>query len=241
MKEAKVQRLLEGSIDLHVHSAPSHLKRKLNDLEAAREAKAAGMRAILIKDHLTQTADRAQIASGVTQFSVFGGIALNLSVGGLNLLALKAALPYGIKQVWMPTLDASQFLRNREMIPGLNPYPEDAKQGISLLQPSGLLKDELLPILGWIAENELLLGTGHISARESKVLVREAFGRGVKKVLITHPQAPFLDWTLKEMQEVVEQGAYLEQDIVFSLPTSRKVVPPRRSPGSSGPWGQRIV
>lgn len=227
MKEAKVQRLLEGSIDLHVHSAPSHLKRKSNDLEAAREAKAAGMRAILIRDHLTQTADRAQIASGVTQFSVFGGIALNLSVGGLNLLALKAALPYGIKQVWMPTLDASQFLRNREMIPGLNPYPEDAKQGISLLQPSGVLKDELLPILRWIAENELLLGTGHISARESKVLVREAFGRGVKKVLITHPQAPFLDWTLKEMQEVVEQGAYLEQDIVFSLPTSRKVVPPQ--------------
>ncbi|MDH7499017.1 MAG: DUF6282 family protein [candidate division NC10 bacterium] len=227
MEERRVQRLMEGAIDLHIHSAPSHMERKSNDLEAAREAKAAGMRAILIKDHLTQTADRAQIASGVTQFSVWGGIALNLSVGGLNLLAVKAALPYGIKQVWMPTLDARQFLRNRKMIPGLNPYPEDAKEGICLLQPTGLLKEEVFPILRCIAENDLLLGTGHISAREAKVLVREAFELGVKKVLITHPQAPFLDWTLKEMQEVVEQGAYLEQDVVFSLPGARPRIPPQ--------------
>ena len=106
------------------------------------------MKAVLIKDHLTQTADRAQIASQVTEFPVFGGIILNLSVGGLNLFALKAALPYGIKQVWMPTLDASQFLRNREMLPGLNPYPEEAKEGISLLQPSGL--PDLIPKTGYL-------------------------------------------------------------------------------------------
>jgi len=225
MTEATVERLLHGSIDLHIHSAPSHLKRKLSDLEVAQEAKAAGMRAILIKDHLTQTGDRAQIASQLTSFQVFGGIALNLSVGGLNLFALKAALPYGIKQVWMPTLDASQFLRHREMVPGLNPYPEEAKEGISLLQPSGLLKEEVLPILRSIADHDLLLGTGHVSAREAKALVREAVRLGVKKILVTHPQAPFLDWTLEDMKEVVGLGAFLEQDIVFSLPAMEGVVP----------------
>jgi hypothetical protein len=218
-----VQRLLEGSIDLHIHTAPSHMGRKLNDWEAAAEAKAAGMKAILIKDHLTQTGDRAQIASQMTQYQVLGGIVLNYSVGGLNLLALKAALPYGIKQVWMPTLDASQFLRHQEMVPGLNPYPEEAKEGISLLEPSGLLKEEVIPILQCIADHNLLLGTGHVSAREAKVVVKEAARWGVKKILVTHPQAPFLDWTPKDMQEVVELGAFLEHDIVFSLPPQEAV------------------
>jgi hypothetical protein len=224
MTEQKVQRLLNGAIDLHIHAAPSHMKRKMNDLEVTKEAKLAGMRAILIKDHLTQTGGRAQIASLASTLSVFGGIVLNLSVGGLNLLALKAALPYGIKQVWMPTLDASQFLRNREMVPGLNPYPEEAKEGISLLQSSGLLREEVIPILHSVAENDLILGTGHVSAREGKALVRKAVDLGVKKILITHPQAPFLDWQLRDMQEMVEMGALLEQDIVFSLPGQKKGV-----------------
>jgi hypothetical protein len=226
MIEEKSQRLLFGSIDLHIHAAPSHMKRKMNDLEVAKEAKLAGMRAILIKDHLTQTGDRAQIAAEVCGLPVFGGLVLNLSVGGLNLLALKAALPYGIKQVWMPTLDASQFLRNREMVPGLNPYPEEAKEGISLLQPDGLLREEVAPILRCIADHDLILGTGHVSAKEGKALVRKATELGVKKVLITHPQAPFLDWTLEDMQEMVEMGAFLEQDIVFSLPGQKGGIPP---------------
>jgi len=224
MTEERVWRLLQGAIDLHIHAAPSHMKRKLNDLEVAKEARAAGMRAILIKDHLTQTGDRAQIASQVAAFQVWGGIALNLSVGGLNLLALKAALPYGIKQVWMPTLDASQFLHSPGIVPGLNPYPEEARGGISLFQSGGLLTEEVIPILRCIADNDLLLGTGHVSAKEGKALVREAVKLGVKKILVTHPQAPFLDWTLKDVQEMVEMGAFLEQDIVFSLP-GKEIIP----------------
>lgn len=227
MIEEKVHKLLHGAIDLHVHAAPSHVKRKMNDLEVAKEAQLAGMRAVMIKDHLTQTGDRAQIASRVTAFPVFGGIALNFSVGGLNLLALKGALPYGIKQVWMPTLDASQFLRHREMVPGLNPYPEEAKEGISLLEPGGLLREAVIPILRSIAENDLILGTGHVSARESKALVRKAVEMGVKNILVTHPQAPFLDCRLGDLQEMVEMGALLEQDIVFSLPGQPKEIPSR--------------
>jgi hypothetical protein len=228
MIDPKGERLLEGAVDLHIHSAPSHMKRKLNDLEVAQEARAAGMRAILIKDHLTQTADRAQIASWAGDFEVYGGIALNLSVGGLNLLALKAAVPYGIKQVWMPTLDSSQFIHHQEMVPGLNPYPAEAKEGISLFQAEGILRDELEPILQCIAENDLLLGTGHVSSKEAKALVRRAVDLGVKKILITHPQAPFLDWCLEDMKEAAEMGAYLEHDIVFSLPGWKDAVPSAR-------------
>jgi hypothetical protein len=59
-----------------------------------------GMRAILIKNHFTLTSDRAQVASDEIGFPVFGGIALNHSVGGLNLHAVEAALKLGAKIVW---------------------------------------------------------------------------------------------------------------------------------------------
>jgi hypothetical protein len=83
------------------------------------------------------------------------------------------------------------------------------------------LREEIGPILRCIADNGLILGTGHVSAKEGKTLVRKAMELGVKKVLITHPQAPFLDWTLDGMREMVERGAFLEQDIVFSLPGAK--------------------
>jgi hypothetical protein len=76
--EKRVLDLLEGAIDIHIHSAPDVYPRILNDIDLALQAKEMGMRAILIKNHFTETAARAQLASDATDFPVFGGIALNL-------------------------------------------------------------------------------------------------------------------------------------------------------------------
>ena len=61
--EKRVQKLLEGSIDVHIHSAPDIFPRIMNDVDLALSAKQEGMRAILIKSHVVITADRAEIAS----------------------------------------------------------------------------------------------------------------------------------------------------------------------------------
>src|SRR5690554_2521040 len=74
------ERLLEGAIDIHVHAGP-HLKsspRRLDPIQAAEEARAAGMRAIVLMDVFRESAGTAWLVSRQVQdISVFGGIILN--------------------------------------------------------------------------------------------------------------------------------------------------------------------
>lgn len=46
-----VDALLRGAVDLHCHSGPSAMGRKVNHADEIADAESAGMRAILIKDH----------------------------------------------------------------------------------------------------------------------------------------------------------------------------------------------
>jgi predicted metal-dependent phosphoesterase TrpH len=48
---ARIDSLLVGAIDLHCHSGPSVMPRMIDHIEALEEASAAGMRALLFKDH----------------------------------------------------------------------------------------------------------------------------------------------------------------------------------------------
>ena len=94
---------LEGSVDLHVHSAPDVDQRRYDDLELAREARRAGMGGILLKSHQFSTVERASLVSRVVDgIQIFGGIVLNETVGGLNPSAVRVALLMGARQVWMP-------------------------------------------------------------------------------------------------------------------------------------------
>ncbi|MFC1957340.1 DUF6282 family protein [Chloroflexota bacterium] len=222
--EKRVQKLLEGAIDVHIHSAPDIFPRIMNDVELALSAKQEGMRAILIKSHITTTADRAEIASQQADFPVFGGIALNLPVGGLNIHAVEASLKLGAKEVWMPTIHASHYLAQRDHVPALAKEIKDDIKGIYLLNEDGTLKEELYPILKKIAEYDVALGTGHVTIKESKAVVREAANLGVKKIVVTHPLATFVNYSDEDMKEMLESGAtYLEH--VFNDVTRQVAYP----------------
>ena len=112
---------LAGVIDFHVHSGPDSRPRSVSDLEIARIAKRAGMRGLVLKNHFTMTADRAWLAmQEVPGLEIFGGVALNHSVGGLNAEAVRqlAAFSGGRgKVVWLPTFDA-EFWMTRAATPG---------------------------------------------------------------------------------------------------------------------------
>src|SRR4029453_12178462 len=85
-----VARDLRGAIDIHVHSNPDKVPRALDGLEAARFAKERGMRAIVLKSHYDPTAGLALLArKQVPGIEVFGGIDLNLPVGGMNVHAVE--------------------------------------------------------------------------------------------------------------------------------------------------------
>jgi hypothetical protein len=84
---------LRGVIELHVHAGPDVRPRKMDALTLARAAKAAGMRALLLKSHDTITADLAQmVEAAVGGIRVFGAVTLNEAVGGFNPAAARAAL-----------------------------------------------------------------------------------------------------------------------------------------------------
>ena len=62
-----------------------------------------------------------------------------------------------------------------------------------------------------IAQWDSSLATGHISKEEAKAVVVEAASRGVKKIVITHPLASFVNYSVDEMKEFLDSGAtYVE-------------------------------
>jgi hypothetical protein len=100
---------IEGAIDFHVHSAPDAFARNISDIDVAELAARRGMRAIVLKNHITMTADRAALlAEVVPGIDVFGGVVLNHAVGGLNPAAVEvmATMSGGRgRVVWLPTRD----------------------------------------------------------------------------------------------------------------------------------------
>jgi hypothetical protein len=195
---------LTGLVDLHIHSAPDVHPRFGDDIDIVSQARQAGMRAVLLKSHVAPTPDRAAIAEKVVGgIRVFGGLALNEAVGGFNPAAVEVALQLGAKEIWMPTRSAAHLLR-REGKPG----------GLTVLEESGELRPVVLTILDLVAQADAILATGHLSPGESAVLVPAALQRGVRKVLVTHPEADFIRMPLDLQAALAREGAYFERCFV---------------------------
>lgn len=72
-------------------------------LEVAKDAAAAGMRAVVFKSKDTSTVDGARLVNTlVPQIEIFGGVTLDGSVGGINPLAVYSALETGEKSFGWP-------------------------------------------------------------------------------------------------------------------------------------------
>lgn len=225
--ERQAREMLRGVIDFHIHTGPDIYPRLLNDIEVARQAKRAGMRAILIKSHATITGDRAQIAQTLTSFPVYGGLALNWHVGGLNKYAVECAAKLGASQVWMPTTHACNYLKYVDHVPMFaKSMPKDIK-GISIFKEDGSLVPEVGPILEIIAKNGLILATGHLSPEEGLALIPEARKAGVEKIVITHPVASFVNYSVDQMRQALSRGAtYLEHVFNDCTPQVANPLPP---------------
>lgn len=225
--EKQAKKLLKGAIDFHIHTGPDIYPRLLNDIEVAQQAKRAGMRAILIKSHVTITSDRAQIAQAVTGLPVFGGVTLNWQVGGLNKYAVECAAKLGARQVWMPTTHAANYLKYVDHVPMFaKAMPKDIK-GISILKEDGSLVPEIGPILEIIAKNGLILATGHLSPEEGLALIREAKKAGVGRIVVTHPVASFVNYSPDQMRQALSAGAtYLEHVFNDCTPQVANPLPP---------------
>lgn len=197
-----------GLVDMHLHTSPDVRPRYADDVETARLAAEAGLRAILVKSHVALTADRATIAEKVVGgVRVFGGLALNLPTGGLNPAAVEVALKLGAREIWMPTVDAANHRR-----------AHGHEGGIELLDERGSLVPVVYEILDLIEAADVILGTGHISVGETRALVREARSRGLRRIVVTHPEAPFVRMPVSVQVELGGEGVFFERDYVDTRP-----------------------
>jgi hypothetical protein len=205
---------LTGLIDLHIHTAPDVVPRFADDLESARAAAEAGMRAVLLKSHVTLVADRAALAEKqVGGLRVFGGLALNAPVGGLNPAAVEVAVKMGAKQIWMPTRGTANEQR-RQGKPG----------GLTIFTDDGRIRSTVYDILDLVREADVILGTGHLSVEETVALVRLAQERGLRKIVVTHPEAPFIRMPIATQAELAGERVFFERCYVFTMPSTGATV-----------------
>lgn len=193
---------IEGAIDFHVHSAPDVFGRNVNDMEVARVAKRAGMRAIVLKNHITITADRAALVEAeVPGIQVFGGVVLNRAVGGINPNAvewmhrLEGARG---KVVWFPTFESDNHKKTFAK-----------SEGIKLME-GGKIKPEVEEVLKIIARENLVLHTGHATPEVTLALLKRAKELGVKNMAVTHAMATVPGLSIDQMKEAAALGAMME-------------------------------
>ena len=212
MRPGQGRELLQGAIDLHIHTHPALFPRPHDDVEVARMAKDAGMRAIVVKNHHMGTAARAYYArQAVAGIEVFGAITLNTYVGGLNPYAVESEIGYGAKVVWMPTITAANHIRffGKPSFPGYETQVRPV-EGIRILDAGGRLLPVVHEILELVAQADVILGTAHLDHTEIRALVAAARAAGVQKVVVTHANFNLNDIPIAMCKELVAQGAIIE-------------------------------
>ena len=208
---AKANELLKGAVDTHIHSGPDVIIRSVDDIEAAQQAKKAGMKAIVIKCHDSQTAARARIATKVTGFPVYGGLVLNASVGGFNPFAVKRAIEFGAKVIWGPTTTGANLLEKSKTV--INTFTNNTPswvKGVTPIDEKKELTPDAIRILEIIKDNDTILATGDLSVEESKILVKKAEEIGIRRIMITHPQVDWMRFPLKDLEYLISLGAKTE-------------------------------
>jgi len=193
-----------GAIDVHVHANPDVFGRNMDDLDVARLAKAKGMRGIVLKNHVSETASRAALLMRVVpELEVWGGITLNKAVGGVNPDAVEwMHRMYGGrgKFVWLPTFEADKHVRTLAKA--------DAR-GL-VVAPGGRVTPEMEAILKIIARANLVLATGHVHADEVIAVVRRARELGIRNILINHGLTNVPGLSLAQAKQLAEMGAMIE-------------------------------
>lgn len=211
-----IDRLLQGSIDMHAHYGP-HPNEKLrcDALKGAQLAGEVGMRAIVLKSHEYCTASLAYIVGqAVPAVAVFGAICLNSEVGGLNPAVVEISAKLGAKIIWMPTTSSNYQIKEKNY----------RKGGIGVLDSKG----KLLPVVGEILniakQYEIVIATGHLSVEAAFTLVDKAREKGIWRLVATHPLGMDRDeyFSLEEQCKIADKGAFIEHCFFMEMPDFRR-------------------
>src|SRR5216117_391650 len=186
---------IEGLIDFHNHCAPDAFGRAVDDDEMAQLYKARGVEAVVLKNHVALTADRAWLVRKHNPgIKAFGGVTLNGAAGGLNPEAVqwmwRMQGGYG-RVVWLPTFDADNHVK----------HFKDAPEGIKVVGADGKALPALREIAKICAQHKLVLCTGHASPTEVLAIVDAARDAGCDRIVATHAEFDVVNMTTEQMKK----------------------------------------
>jgi hypothetical protein len=223
-----VKELLKGAVDVHIHAGPSLMARQVDAWESAQQAIEAELAAIVIKDHHLPSVGAVTTVrehlGGANKLKVFGSIALNSPVGGLNPKAVEVAIGFGAKVVWMTTVSCKNHVDKHSghgfKFPPLKKPLTVREEPVCYLDAQGNLIPEAVRVLEVMAEHpDVVLATGHGNREEIDALVRKAVSLGLKRILVDHPYY-MIEASLEDMKAWRSLGAYIEFTAVTSVPES---------------------
>lgn len=221
--DPEVDELLVGAVDLHTHPSPSPFPRRISIMDAARDAAAAGFRAIACKSHhdTTQPMILALRSAGLAEIDieVLGGIALNRTVGGINPYAVELTLRSGGRIVWFPTLSSVAHCHHTH---ATDSTFSNAAVQLRPNEPQTIFDDDgssirevVRDVLAVIAAEDAVLNCGHLGADEIDALLPAARDAGVRRIVVSHPMF-VIGATPQRTVDWVRQGAKIEQCIAVA-------------------------
>jgi len=224
--ERRIDALLVGAIDPHVHSGPSIAPRGVDHLELLRQASAAGFAAIVTKDHdYSGVMTAALIAKHHPELKtkILSSIVLNNVVGGLNPYAVEHTAAMGGRIVWMPTLAAENHLRWEKTSNWVHPASTQKMRpaaGIPVLNPDKSVRDDVKEVLDIVAKNDMVLASGHLHISETWLVFEEAKRRGVRRMTLTHPE-DVVDASMNDVAGIAKMGAFVEHSLCMFIEGSK--------------------
>jgi hypothetical protein len=179
------------------------------------------MRAILVKSHHHNTAfDVLAMADQLKDAPtpVYGGVALNSEVGGVNPSAVAVAIKMGGRCIWGPTVSALQHIQAHSHDDGFPSAGGDLEEKVeSIWNESGDVSADTVRVTQLVAEAGILLSSGHLDVDSIRGFFQTAHENGVKRLLLHHP-----DFIIGASPEVVREfigyGAFVEHEISMYHP-----------------------
>jgi len=225
-RKARIDAILIGAVDPHVHSGPSIAARALDHLDLVREMSEAGFTAVVTKDH-----DYAGVATAAMikkhfpdlRTKIYSGIALNNTVGGINPYAVEHTAAMGGKIVWMPTLSAENHLRWEKTANWVHPASTSKMRPaapVPVLDANKKVLDEVKDVLDVIAKNDMVLASGHLHVSETWIIFEEAQRHGVTRLIFTHPEE-IVGASLNDVRGIAAMGANVEHSLCMFLDDSK--------------------
>lgn len=214
----EVNELMVGAIDVHIHSNPHQFPdiHAQDVIALSQQAKAAGMRAMVVKDVGGSTTGAAYVVTRTAGGApIFGAYVMNLAVGGINPRGVYVALTHGdgARVVHFPTGDShNHFDYRKKYYAGVN-LPLTEHEAITVLR-DGALIPEVREVIDLVKTHGATLATSHLSAEESRLVVREAKDQGLEKIIISHSQWAMTRLTLDDLKHFASLGCLIEFEYI---------------------------